>query len=76
MTANIPLAAPSANPSGFHKPYQRGTCMQCFSMGKITGVLNGGACTVGLESTVIGFENDAPVLLRAGGLSNEDIEKP
>ena len=37
--------------------------------------MDGGACGVGLESTIIGFEDGAPVLLRAGGLAVEEVER-
>jgi L-threonylcarbamoyladenylate synthase len=42
--------------------------------GRIAAVLDGGACAVGLESTILGFEAGAPVLLRPGGLPAEAIE--
>ena len=42
--------------------------------GRIAAVLDGGACPVGLESTIVGFEGGAPVLLRPGGLPVEAIE--
>lgn len=37
-------------------------------------VLNGGSCINGIESTIIGFENNEPVLYRLGAISIEDIE--
>ena len=42
--------------------------------GRIAGVLDGGACGVGLESTIIGFGDGPPQLLRAGGVPAEEIE--
>ncbi|USG62913.1 L-threonylcarbamoyladenylate synthase [Sneathiella marina] len=68
-----PLAAPSANPSGSISP----TTAQHVINGlgnAISGVLEGGACPVGVESTVVGFENDTPVLLRPGGVTKEALE--
>lgn len=71
---NFPLAAPSANPSGFISPTsaqhvnnQLGT--------KIDYILDGGICKVGLESTIISFLEDEPKILRFGGLAVEEIEK-
>lgn len=42
---------------------------------KIQYILNGGPCAVGIESTIIGFENTTPIVYRLGGLSLELIEK-
>ncbi len=67
-----PLAAPSANPSGAVSPTTRAHVLDGLD-GRIAAVFEGGACTVGVESTIIGFENAAPVLLRAGGLPVEDV---
>lgn len=71
---NFPLAAPSANPSGFisptsalHVDNQLGN--------KIDYILDGGICKVGLESTIISFLEDEPIILRFGGLAVEEIEK-
>lgn len=69
-----PLAAPSANPSGRISPTTAEHVMAGLS-GRIAGVVDGGACQVGLESTIIGFDDGAPVLLRAGGLAVEYIER-
>jgi L-threonylcarbamoyladenylate synthase len=38
-------------------------------------VLDGGACQNGIESTIIGFENEDAVLYRVGSISIEDIER-
>jgi L-threonylcarbamoyladenylate synthase len=37
-------------------------------------ILDGGRCAIGIESTIVGFDGDAPVLLRAGGLERAAIE--
>ncbi len=42
---------------------------------KIPYILDGGPCRVGIESTIIGFEEDIPVVYRFGGLSLEQIEE-
>lgn len=69
-----PLAAPSANPSGKVSPTTADHVLAGLS-GKIAGVLDGGACPVGLESTIVGMEGDTPVLLRPGGIAAEDLAK-
>jgi len=68
-----PIAAPSANPSGRVSPT---TCAHVLDglSGRISAVLDGGPTTVGIESTIVGFEQGAPVLLRPGGLPVETIE--
>lgn len=43
-------------------------------VGKIPAILDGGDCTVGVESTVIDFTSDSPRLLRAGGMPIEALE--
>ena len=67
-----PLAAPSANPSGAVSPTTAAHVRDGLA-GRIAAVLDGGACPVGLESTIIGFEGATPVLLRPGGLPAEAI---
>ncbi len=71
---DFPLAAPSANPFGSISPT---TAQHVFAYFKNTleVILDGGECDKGVESTIIGFEDDQPVLYRHGALSIEDIEK-
>ncbi len=64
-----PVAAPSANPSGKISPTTAAHVAQGLD-GRIAGILDGGACDVGLESTIIGL-TDTPTLLRPGGLPAE-----
>jgi L-threonylcarbamoyladenylate synthase len=68
-----PLAAPSANPSGRISPTTAAHVRAGLS-GRIAAVLDGGACAVGLESAIVGFDGPRAVLLRAGGLSREALE--
>lgn len=68
-----PIAAPSANPSGRISPTTAQHVLSGLS-GRIDAVIDAGPCDVGLESTIVGFENGAPVLLRPGGLPAEAIE--
>ncbi|MCZ4352197.1 L-threonylcarbamoyladenylate synthase [Roseovarius aestuarii] len=67
-----PLAAPSANPSGRISPTQAAHVADGLT-GRIAAILDGGACPVGLESTILGLIG-APTLLRPGGLPSEAIE--
>lgn len=67
-----PLAAPSANPSGRISPTTAGHVMRGLG-GRIAAVLDGGACAVGVESTILSLDG-APRLLRPGGLALEAIE--
>ncbi|MEM0924164.1 MAG: L-threonylcarbamoyladenylate synthase [Pseudomonadota bacterium] len=68
-----PVAAPSANPSGHVSPTLAAHVLAGLE-GKIDAVLDGGACPVGLESTIVGMAHDGPVLLRPGGLPAEALE--
>ncbi len=71
--AGVPVAAPSANPSGKISPTSAAHVEQGLG-GRIAAILDGGRCDVGVESTILGFDGDTPVLLRAGGLAIETIE--
>ena len=66
--SDIPLAAPSANTSGKPSPT---TAQHVYDdlAGKLPLILDGGPCTVGLESTVLDLTKDIPVLLRPGGVT-------
>jgi len=67
-----PVAAPSANPSGRISPTTAGHVAAVLG-GRIAAILDGGACGVGLESTILGLAGES-VLLRPGGLPLEVIE--
>ncbi len=71
---DFPLAAPSANPFGSISPTNADHVFNYFG-GKLEVILDGGECEKGLESTIIGFENNEPVLYRHGSISSEEIEK-
>jgi L-threonylcarbamoyladenylate synthase len=71
---NFPLAAPSANPFGSLSPTSAKHVALYFKE-EINFILDGGPCFCGLESTIIGFENDKPILYRHGAISIEEIEK-
>jgi L-threonylcarbamoyladenylate synthase len=68
-----PLVAPSANPSGRVSPTTADHVLDGLA-GRIAGVLDGGPCPVGIESTIVGVDEPAPALLRPGGLPAEAIE--
>lgn len=69
---DFPLAAPSANPFGYISP-TTAQHVQAQLGDKISYILDGGACEVGVESTIIGFEKDIIVVYRLGGLAVEDL---
>lgn len=71
---DFPLAAPSANPFGSISP-TRAEHVAGYFTSQLALVLDGGPCEKGLESTIIGFENDLPVLFRHGAIAIEEIEK-
>lgn len=71
-----PVAAPSANPSGRISPTTADHVLEGLG-DRIAAVLDGGPCSVGLESTIIGFDvgdGGTATLLRPGGLPVEAIE--
>jgi L-threonylcarbamoyladenylate synthase len=73
-TTARPIAAPSANASGQVSPTTAAHVTQ--SLGEnVDLILDGGATAHGIESTVIGFENGTPVMLRPGAIAREDIER-
>jgi L-threonylcarbamoyladenylate synthase len=73
MQLPFPLAAPSANPFGYVSP-TKPEHVDAQLGDKIDYILDGGSCEVGIESTIVGFENDLPIVYRMGGLSIEKIE--
>ena len=70
-----PLAAPSANPSGRISATTAAHVADPVTGlgGRIAAVLDAGACPVGVESTIIGWQDGRPVLLRPGGLPAEAL---
>ncbi len=69
-----PIAAPSANISGRLSP-TTATAVRADFGDQLPIVLDGGACTVGLESTIIGFdEHGTPILMRAGFITRTQVE--
>lgn len=70
-----PIAAPSANISGYPSPTEAGHVMHDLN-GKIPAIIDGGACQYGVESTVICFDDESTVrILRPGSTTKEMLEK-
>lgn len=70
---SFPLAAPSANPFNRISP-TNSLHVEDYFKNSIAMVLEGGECKNGLESTIIGFENNEAVLYRLGSIAIEEIE--
>lgn len=68
--AGVPLAAPSANTSGKPSPTSAKHVIEDL-FGRIDAVVDGGDCSVGVESTVISLAVSPPRLLRPGGITPE-----
>ncbi|OUR79881.1 threonylcarbamoyl-AMP synthase [Alphaproteobacteria bacterium 46_93_T64] len=69
----LPIAAPSANPSGQISP----TNAQHVAAGlgdKVSIILDGGPCNIGVESTVVSVDGGVVTLLRPGGVTREQLE--
>jgi L-threonylcarbamoyladenylate synthase len=71
--AKRPIAAPSANPSGKLSATRAADVAEGLSE-HVDLILDGGDCPVGIESTVVGFENNHAVLLRPGAIAREELE--
>lgn len=69
----FPLAAPSANPFTRVSPTSAEHVANYFG-NRIPAILDGGPCQVGLESTIIGFDGEKPIVYRKGGISIESLE--
>lgn len=70
--AGVPIAAPSANTSGLPSTTTAQHVMRDMN-GKIDAVLDGGPCSVGVESTIVTLASDPPRLLRPGGITLEQL---
>ncbi len=71
---NFPLVAPSANPFGYISPTRPQHVES--QLGKyIPYILDGGLCHIGLESTIVGFQEEQPVVYRLGSISITSITK-
>jgi L-threonylcarbamoyladenylate synthase len=68
-----PISAPSANRSGHVSPTAAGHVADDFADAEDLLILDGGACEVGIESTVLDLSRDVPTVLRPGAVSVEDL---
>jgi L-threonylcarbamoyladenylate synthase len=67
------IAAPSANPFNYISP-TTAQHVQAMLGNSIPAILDGGICTQGIESTIIGFDNNEVLLYRYGSISVQEIE--
>lgn len=71
--AGVPLAAPSANISGFPSPTAVQHVIDDMN-GRIACIVDGGSCEFGIESTVVTLATPVPRLLRPGAVTHEQLE--
>ena len=71
--ATVPIAAPSANRAGSVSPTAADHVARDL-YNRVDLILDAGPCPIGIESTVIGFANGLPVLLRPGAITREALE--
>lgn len=72
--SGVPIAAPSANLSGRPSPTEAIHVIEDL-FGRVDIIVDGGSCSVGLESTVLDITVDPPVVLRPGGITAEMLEE-
>lgn len=71
--AGCGIAAPSANPFGYVSPTEASHVAEQLGS-TIDLILDGGACTIGVESTILSLVGEAPCVLRMGGVAVEELE--
>ena len=71
--AGVPIAAPSANLSGKPSPTKAKHVIKDMT-GRIDAIIDGGDCNVGVESTIVDFTGERPVILRPGGVTYDDLK--
>lgn len=72
--SGVPVAAPSANLSGKPSPTKAKHVIKDMA-GRIDVIIDGGDCSVGVESTIIDFTGEKPVILRPGGVTYDELKK-
>ena len=70
---NLPIAAPSANISGKPSPTNGKHVVDSMN-GRVAGIIIGDDCDYGLESTVVDFTEEIPMILRPGSITKKDLE--
>ena len=74
--AGVPIAAPSANLSGKPSTTTAQHVLHDYGEdGPLAAIVDGGACRVGLESTIVDLTGETPCLLRPGGITPEQLEE-
>ena len=74
LMCGLPLAAPSANPSGKMSPTRAGHVAETLG-DKVAMIIDGGPCKVGIESTVVSLLSATPRILRPGGITAEQLSE-
>lgn len=72
--SGVPIAAPSANRSQSISPTTARDVFESL-LGRVDMILDGGSCSVGVESTILDLTTSKPILLRAGGVTKEELEE-
>jgi len=72
LSSGVPIAAPSSNLSGKPSPTKAEHVIVDMD-GRVDAIIDGGECSVGLESTVIDVTGEYPTILRPGGVTPKEI---
>ena len=70
--AGVALAAPSANPAGQPSPKTAQEVLDYFD-GHMEGIIDGGPCALGVESTIVDLTGEEPAILREGAIPAQEI---
>ena len=73
-SCGLPIVAPSANTSGRPSPTTAQHVLEDLS-GKVPLILDGGPCSVGLESTIVDLTGEVPMILRPGAITEEMLQE-
>ena len=74
QSSGLSIAAPSANPFGFASPTTAQHVLDQLGT-MISGVVDGGPCSIGIESTIVDMSSHVPKVLRLGGMALEQLER-
>ena len=74
QSSGLSIAAPSANPFGFASPTTAQHVLDQLGT-MISGVVDGGPCSIGIESTIVDMSSNVPKVLRLGGMALEQLER-
>ena len=72
--AGVPVSAPSANLSGHPSPTEARFVIEDLN-GRVDMIIDGGPVEIGLESTIIDLTGEAPVILRPGFITREELKR-